>query len=309
MTDGIRRVAIIGAGVIGAGWAARVALNGIDVAVYDPDRDAGARITRALEAASRCHAQLSALPFPEPGRILFRADLAEVVSGAGFIQESVPEHEAAKRALLAEVSRLAMPGAIIASSSSGLLPSRLQADCVAPERVCIGHPFNPVYLLPLVEVVGGAATGAGTLERAAAFYRGLGMHPLVLTREIDAFIADRLLEAVWREALHLVNDGIATVDEIDQAITYGPGLRWSVMGTFLLYRLAGGESGMAHFLRQFGPTLALAVDPHGGAGTDRRAGGANRRAIRSPGRRPFDWRTRKTARRLPGRGPHGPAAQ
>ena len=185
------------------------------------------------------------------------ANVSEAVAGADFIQESAPEREDVKRSLLAEASRAAPPDVVIASSTSGLLPSRLQADCTAPKRVCVGHPFNPVYLLPLVEVVGGEATSEDTKERAAAVYRSVGMHPLMLDAEIDAFIADRLLEAVWREALHLINDGVATTDEVDQAIAYGPGLRWSVMGTFLLNRLAGGEAGMSHFLEQFGPTLEL----------------------------------------------------
>ena len=253
----IRRVALIGAGVIGAGWAARFAVNGIDVSVCDPDPRAPARLDEVLQDARRAYARLTLAPPVPSGRITMAASVAEAVAGADFIQESAPEREDVKRALLAEACRAAAPEAVIASSTSGLLPSRLQADCAAPERVCVGHPFNPVYLLPLVEVVGGAATSTETRERAAAVYRSVGMHPLVLEREIDAFVADRLLEAVWREALHLVNDGVATADQIDQAIAFGPGLRWSVMGTFLLYRLAGGEAGMSHFLEQFGPTLEL----------------------------------------------------
>ena len=179
------------------------------------------------------------------------------MADADFVQESAPEREDLKRSLLARVSRVCRKDVVIASSTSGLLPSRLQADMTRPERFVVGHPFNPVYLLPLVEVCGSAATSDETKGRAADFYRTLGMHPLMLRREVDGFIADRLLEALWREALHLVNDGIATTDEIDQAIAYGPGLRWSFMGTFLLYRLAGGEAGMRHFMAQFGPALKL----------------------------------------------------
>ena len=253
----IERVALIGAGVIGAGWAARFAVNGIDVNVYDPDPQVSTRVDEVLENAHRAYAKLTLAPPVPSGRIALFTDVAEAVAGVGFIQESAPEREDVKRDLLAKVSRAADPGTIIASSTSGLLPSNLQADCIAPERVCVGHPFNPVYLLPLVEVVGGEATSEDTKERAATVYRSVGMHPLVLGVEIDAFIADRLLEAVWREALHLINDGVATADEIDQAIAYGPGLRWSVMGTFLLYRLAGGEAGMGHFLEQFGSALEL----------------------------------------------------
>ena len=253
----VHRVALLGAGVVGAGWAARFAVNGIDVRVHDPDPRARARLDEALADAARAYARLTLAPPVPPGRVEVAASVEEAVAGAAFVQESAPEREAVKRPLLAAASRAAPPDAIIASSTSGLLPSRLQADCAAPERVVVGHPFIPVYLLPLVEVVGGEATSAETKERAAAFYRTVGMHPLVLDREIDAFVADRLLEALWREALHLVNDGVATARQIDEAIAYGPGLRWSVMGTFLLYRLAGGEAGMRHFLDQFGPALKL----------------------------------------------------
>ena len=251
----IQRVALIGVGVIGGGWAARFAMNGIDVSVYDPDPRATARLDEILENAERCYAKLTFAPPVPPGRITVAADIAEAISGADFIQESAPEREDVKRALLAEASRAANPDVVIASSTSGLLPSRLQADCVAPQRVCVGHPFNPVYLLPLVEVVGSGATSVETKKRAASVYRSVGMYPLVFDAEIDASIADRLLEAVWREALHLINDGVATADEIDQAIVYGPGLRWSIMGAFLIYRLAGGEAGMGHLLKQFGPAL------------------------------------------------------
>ena len=253
----VGRVALLGAGVAGAGWAARFAVNGIDVRVHDPDPRASARIDETLEDATRAYARLTLAPPVPPGRIDVVASVEEAVTGAAFIQESAPEREEVKRPLLARASRAAPPDAVIASSTSGLLPSRLQADCAAPERVLVGHPFIPVYLLPLVEVVGGEATSEEAKGRAAGLYRSVGMHPLVLDAEVDAFIADRLLEAVWREALHLVNDGVATARQIDEAIAYGPGLRWSVMGTFLLYRLAGGEAGMQHFLEQFGPTLGL----------------------------------------------------
>jgi carnitine 3-dehydrogenase len=171
----------------------------------------------------------------------------EAVEGVDFVQESAPERIEVKRELLSRASRVT--DAVIASSTSGLLPSVLQEGMRAPERFTVGHPFNPVYLLPLVEVCGPAR------EEAAELYRSLGMHPLVVRREIDGFIADRLLEALWREALWLVNDDIATVEEVDDAIRYGPGLRWSAMGTFLLYRIAGGEAGMRHFMAQFGPAL------------------------------------------------------
>lgn len=176
---------------------------------------------------------------------------------ADVIQESAPERLELKRDLHARVSRAARPDALICSSTSGLLPSDFYADAQHPERCLVGHPFNPVYLLPLVEVVGGSQTSTANLERAEAFYRELGMRPLRVRKEVPGFIADRLLEALWREALHLVNDGVATTGEIDDAIRYGAGLRWSFMGTFLTYTLAGGPAGMRHFMQQFGPALKL----------------------------------------------------
>ncbi len=159
--------------------------------------------------------------------------------------------------MLAQASLAAPPDAIIATSTSGLLPTRLSADMTGPERLVVGHPFNPVYLLPLVEVCAGQRTAPETVERAQAIYRALGMRPLVVRHEIDGFIADRLLEALWREALWLVADDVATVEEIDDAIRFGAGLRWAAMGTFLTYRLAGGNAGMRHFMAQFGPALEL----------------------------------------------------
>lgn len=173
------------------------------------------------------------------------------------MQESLPEREDLKIRVLADIDRATRPEVLIGSSTSGLLPTRLQSEMAHPERFVVGHPFNPVYLLPLVEICGGEKTSDEAKERAAVFYRAIGMRPLHVRKEIDGFIADRLLEAVWREALWLVNDGIATTEEIDDAIRFGAGLRWSFMGTFLIYRMAGGEAGMRHFLSQFGPALKL----------------------------------------------------
>ncbi len=173
------------------------------------------------------------------------------------MQESLPEREDLKIGILSTADSLLAPEVIIGSSTSGLLPTRLQSEMKHPERLTVGHPFNPVYLLPLVELCGGDATAPETVTGASAIYESIGMHPLHVRKEIDGFIADRLLEAVWREALHMINDGVATVDEIDRAISMGPGLRWSLMGTFMIYRVAGGEAGMRHFMSQFGPALKL----------------------------------------------------
>jgi carnitine 3-dehydrogenase len=173
-----------------------------------------------------------------------------------LVQESAPERLELKQALHAEIDRAAPEQALICSSTSGLRPTELQAGLGRPERLLVGHPFNPVYLLPLVELCAGEHTTPDAIERAAGYYRSVGMHPLVVRSEIDGFLADRLLEALWREALWLVNDDVATVSEVDDAIRYGAGLRWALMGSFLTYRLGGGEAGMRHFLEQFGPALA-----------------------------------------------------
>ncbi|MYJ70865.1 MAG: L-carnitine dehydrogenase [Rhodospirillaceae bacterium] len=256
MTAGIERAACIGGGVIGGGWAARFALNGIDVAICDPDPDAERKARAMLENAERAFVRLFGDDRPAPGALRFAGSVAEAVDGAGFVQESVPERLDLKRAVLAEIDAAAPAGVLVASSTSGLLPSDMQRDLNYPARTLVGHPFNPVYLLPLVELVAGRDTLPASVERAAEIYASLGMKPVVVRKEIDAFIGDRLQEALWREALWLVHDGVATVEEIDDVIRMSFGLRWAQMGVFQTYRLAGGEAGMRHFLEQFGPCLA-----------------------------------------------------
>ncbi len=250
------RVALLGGGVIGAGWAARLLLNGSDVRLYDPDPATERVVGEVLENARDAYARLTLAPLPPEGSLAVVGSIEEAVDGAELVQESAPEQLGLKRALLAAADRAAPDDAIVCSSTSGLRPSELQDAMARPERFVVGHPFNPVYLLPLVEICGGARTAPATVERAAAAYRAIGMHPLVVRTEIDGFVADRLLEALWREALWLVHDEVATVAEIDDAIRYGAGLRWASMGTFLTYRIAGGEQGMRHFMQQFGPALA-----------------------------------------------------
>lgn len=251
------RIGLVGGGVIGAGWAARFLVNGYDVSVYDPDPELGRKLEAVLGNARRAQAKLfSGLTLPE-GRLTLAPTLAAAVADAGFVVESLPEVEELKIRVLGQIDAAARPDAVIATSTSGLLPSRLQSGMARPERLVVGHPFNPVYLLPLVEVCGGGKTADAAKATATALYERIGMRPLQVRKEIDGFIADRLLEALWREALWLVNDGIATTEEIDDAVRFGAGLRWSFMGTFLIYRLAGGEAGMRHFLAQFGPALKL----------------------------------------------------
>ena len=246
---------LLGGGVIGAGWAARFALNGVDVRLYDPDPGAERRVADVLDNARRAYRRLTLAPLPAEGSLVVVGSVEDAVAGAALVQESAPERLDVKQELLTAAERAADDDALLCSSTSGLRPTKLQAQLSRPERLVVGHPFNPVYLLPLVEVCGGERTTHAFVARAADAYRAVGMHPLVVRREIDGFVSDRLLEALWREALWLVNDGVATVSEVDDAIRYGPGLRWALMGSFLTYRIAGGDGGMRHFLAQFGPAL------------------------------------------------------
>ena len=250
-----QRVGLLGGGVIGGGWAARFALAGTEVRLYDPDPQAERKVSEVLAGARVAWAALTDVPLPPEGAVHVVGSVAEAVDGAQLVQESAPEVPELKQRLLAEADRHAPDDAIVASSTSGLTPTVLQAQMARPERMVVAHPFNPVYLLPLVEVCAGQRTDPTTPARAAATYASVGMRPLVVRREIDGFVADRLLEALWREALWLVADGIATVEEVDDAIRYGAGLRWSFMGTYQTYRIAGGEGGMRHFMAQFGPAL------------------------------------------------------
>ncbi len=251
----VRCFGVVGTGVIGAGWAARALACGLDVVASDPAPGAEERLRAQIDNAWPALTKLGLGRGADRARLAFTTDLEALCERAEFIQESAPENEDLKRALHARVTAAAPADVIVASSSSGLLPTRIQGDSRHPERVLIGHPFNPVYILPLVEVLGGELTDPRRIDDAMAFYRSLGMRPLHVRTEIEGYIADRLQEALWREALHMVADGVASTGEIDDAIIYGPGLRWAFMGTCLTFHLAGGEAGMRHMLEQFGPAL------------------------------------------------------
>lgn len=253
----IKRFASLGNGVIGSGWVARALAKGLDVVAWARTKETESRLRRRVDNAWPALEKQGLALDADRSRLYFAGTIEECVSRADFIQESGPEESGLKRRLHLEISKFAKPNAIIASSTSGLLPSEFYDGVAFPERCLVGHPFNPVYLLPLVEVVGGKKTSPAAIEKAISAYRFLGMRPLHVRKEVPGFIADRLLEALWREALHLVNDGVATTGEIDDAIRLGAGLRWSFMGTFLTYTLAGGDAGMRHFMSQFGPALKL----------------------------------------------------
>ena len=251
-----KTAAIIGGGVIGGGWLARFLLNGWDINVYDPDPSAERKISAVLENARHALPMLYEYALPEEGRLIFCKSLKDAVKDADWVQESVPERLDVKHKVFADIQTHCRPDAVIGSSTSGFKPSELQQESLRPEQIMVTHPFNPVYLLPLIEVVPSAKTGAQYIENAKEMLTSVGLFPLHVRKEIDAHIADRFLEAVLREGLWLIKDGIATTEEIDNAIRYGFGLRWAQMGLFETYRIAGGEEGMAHFVAQFGPCLS-----------------------------------------------------
>ncbi|CAM5217260.1 3-hydroxyacyl-CoA dehydrogenase [Bosea thiooxidans] len=248
MSDTVKSLAVVGAGMIGASWAALASAHGIGVSAYDPNPEAEVGFRRYIE---RARAQLAELGLTGAGTVSFSADLATPLEGADFVQENGPENEAVKRKLLAEIDELLPPGAIIASSTSALVRSAIVADCARPERVVVAHPFNPPHLVPLVEIVG---ADPEVVTRAAAFYRTLGRRPVVLNREMPGHIANRLASALYREAVHLVEQGVASVADIDAALCNGPGLRWALMGPHMTYHLGGGEGGIAGYLAHLGPS-------------------------------------------------------
>ena len=251
----VSRVGIVGAGVIGGGWALHYLRMGLDVDVYDPGPNAQRDLFRMLDETWPLLERMGLRPGAGPDRLSFHADLAAAVGDADLVQESSPEDGQVKRGVIAAIDRAARPDTVIASSTSGLAMTMLQADCARPERCVVGHPFNPPYLIPLVEVVGGERTDPAAVDWLVDFYTCVDKRPLRLSRELPGFVGNRLQEAMWREALHMVAAGEATVGEIDEAIAYGPGLRWALMGPCLTFHLAGGGGGMAHMLDHFGAAL------------------------------------------------------
>lgn len=257
MKTQIKTMALLGTGVIGSGWAARALAKGLDVVAWDPGAGAEQTLRQRVENAWPALERAGLAPGASLQRLRFVDSIEACVDGADLIQENAPENLTLKIDLHARASAAAAPDALIASSTSGLLPSEFYARAVNPERCLVAHPFNPVYLLPLVEIVGGERTSAEAIAAATQIYTHLGMRPLHVRTEVPGFIADRLMEAMWREALHMINDGVADTAEIDDAVRFGCGLRWSFMGSFLTFTLAGGDAGMRHFMAQFGPALKL----------------------------------------------------
>ena len=250
-------VSIIGTGVIGAGWAARFIASGHHVQAYDPSPRSLIKLKTNVKKALISLSKIGLHKNASIKNLTYHNNLKDALKDTSFVQENAPEKEKLKTSLLKEIDQLLDKKILIASSSSGLLPTKIQSKCKFPNRVLIGHPFNPVYLLPLVEIVKGKKTSPQSALKLKKIYESIGMKPLMVRKEIEGYISDRLQEALWRESLHLIKDGIASTEEIDDAIVYGPGLRWAFMGVCLTFHLAGGEEGMKHMLEQFGPALKL----------------------------------------------------
>ena len=254
----VRRVAIIGTGVIGASWTALFLAKGLDVVATDVAPGAEAKLRAFVDAAWPAMQELGLAPGASRDRLRFEANLEAAVAGADLVQENGPERIDFKRELYGKLDRLLPATTLIASSSSGLTMSEIQKACPDhPERCFIGHPFNPPHLIPLVELVGGAATSKETIDRAAAFYDGLGKRTVRLNKEVPGHVANRLAAALLREVMYLVDEDVISVGDVDAAVAYGPGLRWGVMGPMLLYHLGGGAGGIDHWFDQFtGPITA-----------------------------------------------------
>ncbi len=246
------RVAALGGGLIGRSWTALFLAAGRSVTVYDPDPATADRVQQTVEEAWPVLTALGLATTPGPvGELVACEDAREAVAGAGFVQESIPERLPLKHALYAEIEPVLEPGAILASSASGLTLSELQAGWTDPSRLVLGHPFNPPHLIPLVEVMGNGRTAPGIVDAARAFYESVGKTTIEVHREVPGHVANRLQAALWREAIHLVTEGVATVDDVDTAVAAGPGVRWAVMGPTRLFHLGGDDGGLAAFCDRY----------------------------------------------------------
>jgi 3-hydroxyacyl-CoA dehydrogenase len=248
-------IAVVGTGVIGASWAAYFLAKGFDVAATDPADGAEKRLRTFVDGFWPALERVGLAEGASRSRLRFDPDIRRAVEGCASIQENGPERVDVKRDLLAKISAVVPSDSLIATSSSGILISDIQDAAAFPERVVLGHPFNPPHLMPLVEVVGGRLTSEAAVEKALAFYRSIGKKPIHIRREVKGHLANRLQAALWREAFYLVQQGIASVEDVDTAIAYGPGLRWALLGPFLNLHLSGGAGGIAHVLEHLGPPL------------------------------------------------------
>jgi carnitine 3-dehydrogenase len=249
------RIAVVGTGVIGASWAAYFLAKGFDVAATDPAAGAEKRLRTLVDGFWPALERVGLADSASRSRLRFDPDIRRAVEGCAFIQENGPERLDVKRDLFAKISAVVPSDSLIATSSSGILISDIQDAAAHPERVVLGHPFNPAHLMPLVEVVGGRLTSEDAVEKALAFYGSIGKRPIHIRREVKGHLANRLQAALWREAFYLVEQGIASVEDVDAAIAHGPGLRWALLGPFLNLHLSGGAGGIAHVLEHLGPPM------------------------------------------------------
>jgi 3-hydroxyacyl-CoA dehydrogenase len=252
----IRRVAVIGTGVIGASWAAQYLARGLEVVATDPAPNAEANLRKYVDDSWEQLEQIGLSPGASRDRLSFTTDSDQALAQADFVQENGPERPDLKTRMFAQMDAATPVDSIIASSSSGITPSVMQSACKHPERVIVGHPFNPPHIVPLVEVVGGKATSPEAVERAMRFYASIGKRPIHLRKELPGHVANRLQAALYREMLHLIQDDVLSVEEADIAVSYGPGLRWGVMGQSLQWHLGGGAGGIDHFMAQLMDPLA-----------------------------------------------------
>src|SRR6266436_3789473 len=244
----IRRIAIVGTGVIGASWAAEYLARGFDVVATDPGPNAEANLRKYVDEAWPDLTSIGLSSVASRDRLSFTTDMKEALSHADLVQENAPERPDFKMKLYAQMDEVTPVDSLLASSSSGITPSVIQSQCKHPERVVIGHPFNPPHIVPLVEVVGGGKTSPEVVQQAIAFYASIGKKPIYLRKEFPGHVANRLQAALYREVLYLVQQGVLSVAEADDAVSYGPGLRWGVMGPSLLWHLGGGAGGIQHFM-------------------------------------------------------------
>ena len=257
MPTKINKISVIGTGVIGTGWIIRMLAHNKKVVAFDLKIKNKVILINEIKRTIPFGKKLFKKKKINIKNLSFETSLIEAIKDADFIQECVTENYKLKTKLISNIGKHSKPSAIISSSSSGLLPSIIFSKCKNPNRGIVGHPFNPVYMLPAVEIVPGKKTSKLILKKANDFYKSISMNPIAVKKELPGYLADRLQEALWREGLHIINEGYATTEELDRAIEDGPGLRWSLMGTFLTFHLAGGKSGMKHMLEQFGPALKL----------------------------------------------------
>ena len=257
MTDSkpIRRIAIVGTGVIGASWAAEYLARGFDVIATDPAPNAESNLHKLIDEAWKDLTSIGLTKGASRDRLKFTTNMKEALSGADFVQENGPERPDFKMKLYAEMDEVVPVDSLLASSSSGITPSVIQSQCKHPERVVIGHPFNPPHIIPLVEVVGGSKTSPDSIQRAIRFYASIGKRPIHLKKELPGHVANRFQAALYREMLNVIDQGVLSVEDADAAVCFGPGLRWGVMGQSLQWHLGGGAGGIKHFMDHLMPPL------------------------------------------------------